>query len=217
MSSDEISWVLLQQPDAWLILDKVQRQLEEEARMKEVYLATVTEQEKAELINGTIVHHSPVKTRHADASEDLFILLRIYARKHKLGRVGHEKMAIECSRNIYEPDICFWSLEVSSRFEPDQMLFPPPAYIAEVLSPSTTDADRGIKFRDYAAHGVQEYWIIDPEHQVIEAYDTHEGLFLLRGKYQGETPLEVRSLPGLNFPARAVFESTVHDQALHSI
>ena len=34
-------------------------------------------------------------------------------------------------------------------------------FVVEVLYPSTTGYDRGIKKVDYALHGVAEYWIID--------------------------------------------------------
>ncbi len=43
-----------------------------------------------------------------------------------------------------------------------QSKFPAPDLIVEVLSESTEANDRGIKFEDYAAHGVVEYWIVDP-------------------------------------------------------
>ena len=42
------------------------------------------------------------------------------------------------------------------------MKYPAPDFIAEILSPSTDERDRGIKFEDYAAHGVGEYWLLDP-------------------------------------------------------
>ena len=47
---------------------------------------------------------------------------------------------------------------------------PAPDFIAEILSDSTASVDRGVKFQDYAAHGVGEYWIVDPVQQTIEQY-----------------------------------------------
>jgi Uma2 family endonuclease len=51
-----------------------------------------------------------------------------------------------------------------------QMRFPAPDFIAEILSPSTEENDRNIKSTDYAAHGVSEYWIIDPAYRIVEQY-----------------------------------------------
>lgn len=36
-------------------------------------------------------------------------------------------------------------------------------FVAEVLSPGTAQNDTGRKFAAYELHGVQEYWILDPE------------------------------------------------------
>ena len=46
----------------------------------------------------------------------------------------------------------------------------PADLVVEVLSPSTAGVDRGEKFREYAAGGVPEYWIVDPQRQVAEFY-----------------------------------------------
>jgi Uma2 family endonuclease len=45
-----------------------------------------------------------------------------------------------------------------------------PTLVVEVLSPSTTSVDRGLKRAIYAEHGVPCYWIVDPEGQSVEAY-----------------------------------------------
>ncbi len=45
-----------------------------------------------------------------------------------------------------------------------------PDLVLEVLSPSTTEMDRGLKVETYARHGVGEYWIVDPEREEIEVH-----------------------------------------------
>jgi len=47
---------------------------------------------------------------------------------------------------------------------------PTPRLIAEVLSPSTAARDRGAKRRLYLAAGVEEYWIVDIDAQLIERW-----------------------------------------------
>jgi hypothetical protein len=39
----------------------------------------------------------------------------------------------------------------------------PPTFVLEALSPGTAHNDTGRKFAAYELHGVQEYWILDPE------------------------------------------------------
>ncbi|WP_273215253.1 Uma2 family endonuclease [Runella zeae] len=40
----------------------------------------------------------------------------------------------------------------------------------EILSEGTKERDRGVKFKDYQAHQIEKYWIVDPDHQTIEQY-----------------------------------------------
>lgn len=45
-----------------------------------------------------------------------------------------------------------------------------PGIVIEVLSPSTRRRDRTIKQRLFDREGVQEYWIVDPDHNNIAVY-----------------------------------------------
>ena len=40
----------------------------------------------------------------------------------------------------------------------------------EILSPSTAHRDRGVKLDLYARRGVREYWIADPEEDVVDVW-----------------------------------------------
>jgi Uma2 family endonuclease len=46
---------------------------------------------------------------------------------------------------------------------------PPPALVIEVVSPGPENRDRDYRYKrtEYAARGISEYWIIDPEMQQI--------------------------------------------------
>ena len=63
---------------------------EEHGRRKRFY-EEMPEDGKWEFINGHVVVHSPAKSRHIDASDPLFTLLRVYAEHHDLGRVTHTR------------------------------------------------------------------------------------------------------------------------------
>ena len=51
------------------------------------------------------------------------------------------------------------------------MKLPAPDLVVEVLSKGTAKRDRGIKFTDYAANGIGEYWIVNPGKQTVEQYE----------------------------------------------
>lgn len=114
--------------------------------------------------------------RHWNLCTMLTTFLNAHVIQYQLGKVGMEKVMISLTRNDYEPDICFFTAERAAEFTPDQMHFPAPDFVVEIISPSTEKIDRGIKFIDYAAHGVREYWIIDPLKQTLEQYQLSQSL-----------------------------------------
>ena len=200
-------------PEAMRRLQAVARA---EAKKRRYFYEVVTEQQKAEFINGEIVVHSPVKYRHNQASFRLAALLSAYVQRHGLGSVGHEKLLVTLARNDYEPDICFFGPEKAQAFTPDQSKFPAPDLVVEVLSESTEALDRGVKFEDYATHGVGEYWIVDPYQETIEQYLLHEGAYRLVVKVKTGS-IASAVVTGFEIPVRAVFDGAAQLAALQTI
>ncbi|MGB0524391.1 MAG: Uma2 family endonuclease [Flammeovirgaceae bacterium] len=151
-------------------LEAIQQAWEEEQKKRHAFWKEIDESVKAEFINGIGVYDSPVYGRHWQASSNILTELLPHVKHNALGRVGVEKVMIRCTRNDYEPDICFWRKEIADTFEETQSAFPPPNFIIEILSKSTEERDRGIKFQDYALHGVEEYWLVDVANNCIEQY-----------------------------------------------
>lgn len=177
---------LLEAPDAVLVMERFQTYLKSEKSKKQAFYDLVHENMKAEFINGEIVMHSPVRMRHLVLSSNLSFELLAYVKQNDLGFVGIEKMMIELSRNCYEPDIVYYRKEVAATFTDSQKIFPAPDLVVEILSESTEEKDYGIKFRDYEAHGVGEYWIVDADKRKLEQYLLLEGKFYLHNSL-GET------------------------------
>lgn len=207
---------LLHSPRLYEYAREIETALEREARRRREFYQQITEGEKVEFINGEIVYHSPVRLKHNSAVKRLLVLLGNYAQTRDLGFVGFEKIMISLSRNDYEPDLCYFKPEKAANFTPDQMHFPAPNFIVEILSPSTEANDRGIKFVDYAAHGVEEYWIVDPTAETVEQYRlTAEGFQLVVKVKDG--PLESLTVPGFNIPVRAIFDDAENRAALQKL
>ena len=160
--------------------------------------------------------HSPVKLEHEKTSTRLCLLLSAYVETNSLGYVSHEKLLISLTRNDYEPDICFFDLTKADKFKPGQMRFPAPNLIVEVLYPSTEQIDRVIKFEDYAAHAVSEYWIVDPHKRAVEQYLLNGDAYKLAFKGRAGT-LKCRAIKGLEIPVRAAFDSRENLRALRKI
>jgi Uma2 family endonuclease len=113
------------------------------------------------------------------------------------------KRLIALSRNDYQPDITFHGRPKAKHFFDNQMLFPAPDLIVEILSADSEQRDRGLKFRDYAAHDISEYWMVNPERESIERF-CHDG----NGYIMQESPNVIRSalFPGLEIPLSAIFD-----------
>lgn len=86
---------------------------------------------------------------------------------------------------MVEPDVCFFGNTKAAQFKPAQLKFPAPDFIAEVLSlsPTTETIDRGVKFEDYAANGVEEYWLVNPALEQVEQFSLREGRFVPVGTF----------------------------------
>jgi Uma2 family endonuclease len=190
--------------------------LASEGALRLKFYEEITDQQKAEFVNGEVIMHSPARYKHSSIVDRLIKMLSTFVDIHELGVVRSEKLMISLTRNDYEPDIVFFPESVASAFTPDQWQFPAPAFIAEVLSPTTETVDRTIKFDDYAAHGVTEYWIVDPEIETIEQYELQDDKYRLRIKTDNG---EVHSLviPGLLIPVRAVFDTKLMMEELKRI
>lgn len=193
-------------PDAVLIINQFQDYLQSETAKRKAFYDLVHENLKAEFINGEIVLHSPVRMRHLVLSSRLSKQLMIYVDDNDLGFVGIEKMMINLSRNNYEPDIVFFRKEVSDTFTDDQKLFPAPDLVVEILSDSTRSNDYGIKFQDYEAHNVGEYWILDPENETIEQYVLVQDEFELQNKLTKKGILTCLVVNGFTLDLETVFK-----------
>jgi len=208
---------IMELPNAAIILNEVSIKLEEERKKRAKFYNDITEQEKAEFINGEIIIHSPVKMEHNDATGSLYKLISVFNDKNKLGYVGYEKIMISLTRNDYEPDICFFDKSKSVKFKKGQSLFPAPDLIVEVLSKSTTKNDRGIKFEDYQAHQVLEYWIIDPLKSMVEQYRLNtKGTYELILKAKKGT-LESKAIKGFTIPIESIFDENINLETLEKI
>lgn len=207
---------LIHSPKLPFYLHQLEDLLHDEERKRQEFYDSISEQQKVEFINGEIVMQSPVKLEHEFVSGGLYTLLRTYVTTYELGYVGHEKMLIALTRNDYEPDVCYWNSQKSEKFMRTQMKFPAPDFIAEVLSPTTENNDRTVKFEDYAAHGVQEYWIIDPLTKVVEQYVLEGTSYELRQKTDSGI-LKSLAVPGFQIPAAAIFEQQEHLKVLQNI
>jgi len=198
------------------LIQEAQRVIGREHRLREKFYADITPENKWEFIQGEIIMHSPALNRHLVATKQLYDLMSAYVRTRSLGIVHIEKAMTSFSRNDYEPDVMFFGTAKASMIGPDTLRFPVPDLIVEVISPSTEKRDRGVKFEDYAFHGVGEYWIIDPDAETVELHRLTEDGYPPAAR-QSEGLLESDVIPGFTISVRAIFDEAENLAALRSL
>lgn len=211
---------IMRQTTAPLLVEQLKERIAEEHARRLSFYAWIDEQTKAEFINGEVVVHSPVRRKHWKITDLLSSLLSIYVRLNKLGVIGTEKVMVALTRNDYEPDIVFFKAEKAAVFEEDQVLFPVPDFVVEVLSKKTQKIDRTTKKEDYAAHGIAEYWIIDPEKERIEQYlllQPTDKTYFEPYIYLRDEDITSKVIAGFTIPVKAVFDEQANMAALQGL
>lgn len=69
-----------------------------------------------------------------------------------------------------------------------------PTFVVEALSPNSAERDVGPKFAAYEEHGVQEYWVLDPE-TLAHRFYAREGELLVEFAH-GEELIRARTVSG---------------------
>ncbi|WP_248927439.1 Uma2 family endonuclease [Paenibacillus hamazuiensis] len=82
----------------------------------------------------------------------------------------------------------------------------PPDLVVEVMSPSTLRRDRLGKLRSYAAFGIPEYWIVDPNNETLEQYVLQDGRYELHEVYAGDDQVRSKRLPCVLFTMNEVMK-----------
>ena len=82
---------------------------------------------------------------------------------------------------------------------------PPPALVVEVVSPGKANQDRDYRYKrsEYAARGIAEYWIVDPERSQVTILTLVAG-FYEEATFQGDDRLLSAVFPDLELTAAQV-------------
>jgi Uma2 family endonuclease len=83
---------------------------------------------------------------------------------------------------------------------------PPPALVIEVVSPGFENRTRDYRFKrtEYAARGISEYWIVDPEEQRITVCKWVDGQYEDQ-IFVGEARVESTLIPNSELTAERIF------------
>ena len=128
--------------------------------------------ERAELIDGKIYYMAPPNTRHQALVMDLSYQIKDYIR-HNNGEcsVFPAPFAVflnENNKNYVEPDI---SVICDKNKITDKGCNGAPDWVIEIVSLGSKQMDYYKKLFQYRTAGVREYWVVDPERELVTIYN----------------------------------------------
>lgn len=137
-----------------------------------------------ELVDGELVEMPPEPPSNSNISKRLFVeLLKIFP----FYLLSHKEFEIEVSGRRAKtrlPDLmilgeeCYNALEAATRGTITRDM-PPPLVVIEVVSPGVANRSRDYRHKrtEYAARGIAEYWIVDPENHQITICKWNDGQY----------------------------------------
>ncbi len=127
----------------------------------EQFLDWADEDTLAEWVDGEVVMTSPASLRHQDVIRFLSTTLASFVEIHDLGRLVDAPFQMKLPHSGREPDVIYVAKEHNARLQ-QTYVNGPADLVIELISDESVDRDRRIKFEEYQAGGVPEYWLIDP-------------------------------------------------------
>ncbi|MCF6155848.1 MAG: Uma2 family endonuclease [Candidatus Brocadia sp.] len=162
------------------------------------------EDKRYEIIDGDLFMVPSPNESHQRISANILYIFLNHVKRNKVGAVYCAPSDVLFSEeDIVQPDILFVANENKKIITKDNIRGVPDL-VVEIFLPSTFKRDIGIKKKLYARHGVQEYWVVDPEHETVE-------VFLIRGKefegkrYGVKDYLSSTVIKGLNIDVKEIF------------
>lgn len=104
--------------------------------------------------------------------------------------------------NWVEPDL--FVVCDAEKYEENKLLGAPD-FVIEVLSPSNPKNDKIYKLRQYEKARVKEYWIVDPNYEIVEVYLLEGDRLLLDQTYAEDSEITVRLFKDLTIDLKRIF------------
>jgi len=161
-----------------------------------------------ELIGGEHYVTPSPNTKHQTILGNLHLLIGPWLEVHPVGRVFLAPFDVVFSDfDIVEPDLLYLSNEQAAAVLTSQHVKGTPDLVVEIASPGTRQRDETIKRRLYERARVTEYWVVDPDIEVIRVYRREGEIFGRATELwrEREDVLTTSLLQGLEMPLTRIF------------
>jgi Uma2 family endonuclease len=162
-----------------------------------------------ELIGGAlcISDHPPIS--HQQVVGACVVALTGWSRAARAGRAIHWPGVILSDRDSVIPDVVWLSRERWAALADQNGHFRgAPELVVEVLCPGTLSErrDRDAKLKLYSEHGVEEYWIVDPNAQTVAVFRRQDAQLHLIATLTRDDTLTSEVLSDFSVPVSQLFE-----------
>ena len=163
-----------------------------------------------ELIDGEHFVTPAPTLKHQRVSFNLTLQLGKWLELHPVGRLFYAPLDVVLSQSdVVEPDLLYMSSARAAEIETTANIRGVPELVVEIGSPSTRRRDETIKRSLYERAGVSEYWVVDPELDLVRVY-RRDGERLTRPyelSLEAGDVLTTSLLPGLELPLAHIFRT----------
>jgi Uma2 family endonuclease len=162
-----------------------------------------------ELVDGELVEMPPESDRNNLISLYLLSQFLKFVPIQLIRHKDTELVVIGNRTRVRLPDLMILTQELfeaialgRATITPDM---PSPAMVVEVVSPGKVNEDRDYRYKrsEYAARGISEYWIVDPEKARITLLTLVDGLYE-ESVFQGNEIIKSATFPILDLTAAQV-------------
>ena len=156
----------------------------------------------AEVVDGTLYTHPRPAMPHALASSYLGDELVGPFGKGRGGPGGWwiiDEPELHLDEDIVVPDLAGWRRERMPDYPGTAYVTLAPDWVCEVLSESTRRHDLHEKRPIYAREGVPHLWLVDPADRTLEAFELHDGQWLLIASAKDDDPVSIRPFDAITF------------------
>ena len=161
--------------------------------------------ERYELLDGELILVASPNRDHQSASVRLLTRMHSFVEENDLGWVYDAPFdVLFTDTDVAQPDIMFISRE-REHILTHANVQGAPDLIVEILSPSSSTRDWRAKRELYAAHGVREYWIIDPTNRIVSVMLLQDGVLQIEQTRTEDDTATSTVLEGFNVNLDSIF------------
>ena len=156
----------------------------------------------AEVIDGTLHTQARPAMPHAWASSGLSARIKPPFNYGDGGPGGWWivfEPELHLGEDILVPDLAGWRRERMPDYPETAYATLAPDWVCEVLSPGTRRLDLHEKRPVYAREGVPHLWLVDPADRTLEAFELHDGQWLLIASAKDDEPVNIRPFDAITF------------------